>query len=301
MFSKRLIVLWSVWVLVAGVLFGSTANEGDVVKPPEIKKFSNHVYRMTFPFKLKTNIGVSIGSDGMLLVDTGFKETVEPLRKNLAKIGGKDLKFIINTHSHGDHTSGNSIAGPNTKIISSSSLASMVAAGILKSGKGPLTGRTGKQFPRYYSMRFNGEEVRIIPAPGSHSHSDQIIHFIGSGVVHMGDLLLSQSFPAVSRNVPGYMEILDKVIDVFPEDAIFISGHGKDSSMTDVVKYRHMLRTTTRLIQEGIKQGKTADQMKKQRLLKDYEEYNHYLEWLTTHYWIDAVCAAERFGKIKKE
>jgi len=293
-------MLTSVLALGAVILFGSSANGGDALKPPEIKKLSNHVYRITFPFKLKTNIGVSIGDDGVLLVDTGFKDTVEPLKKSLVKMGGKDLKFIINTHSHGDHTSGNIIAGPDTNVLSSTSLGGMVAGGVLKSGKGPLTGRTGKQFPRFYTMRFNGEEVRIIPAPGSHSHGDQIIHFTGSGVVHMGDLLLSQSFPAVSRNIPGYMEILDKVIDIFPEDATFISGHGRDSSMKDVKKYRHMLRTTIGLVQEGIKQGKTADQMKNEGLLKDYEEeYNHYLDWLTTSYWINAICAADRFAKIK--
>jgi cyclase len=255
----------------------------------DIRKFSGSVYRITFPYQLRTNIGLSTGTDGILLVDTGFEETVPQLKKVLEKMGQGKIKYIINTHHHDDHTQGNVIAGPGTRIIGLQDIKQLVSEGVLVKAKGPLVGKTGKMFDLYYTLDFNGEEIRFIPSPGAHSSSDMIIYFTRSGVVHMGDLLLSQSFPAVSRNIKKYLPILEKVIDIFPGDTVFLSGHGKDLSKKGVRDYYAMLVTTINIVKKAKKAGKTIKEMQRQRILKDYESYNTFLDWLTTDYWIDAV------------
>jgi glyoxylase-like metal-dependent hydrolase (beta-lactamase superfamily II) len=254
-----------------------------------IVKFSDSVYRITFPYRLRTNIGLSAGMDGILMVDTGFEETVPQLKKVLRKIGKGKLIYIINTHPHWDHTRGNVIAGPKTRIIGLQDVRQLVSEGILVKAKDPLVGKTGKRFDLYYTLDFNGEKIRFIPSPGAHSSSDMIIYFTKSGVVHMGDLLLSQSFPAVGRNIKKYLPILEKVIDIFPEDTIFLSGHGKDLTKKGVRDYYSMLLTTINLVKKAKMAGKTIKEIQRQRILKDYESYNTYLDWLTTDYWIDAV------------
>jgi cyclase len=255
----------------------------------DIRKFSGSVYRITFPYQLRTNIGLSTGTDGILLVDTGFEETVPQLKKVLEKMGQGKIKYIINTHHHDDHTQGNVIAGPGTRIIGLQDVKQLVSEGVLVKAKGPLVGKTGEKFDLYYTLDFNGEEIRFIPSPGTHSSSDMIIYFTRSGVVHMGDLLLSQSFPAVSRNIKKYLPILEKVIDIFPGDTVFLSGHGKDLSKKGVRDYYAMLVTTINIVKKAKKAGKTIKEMQRQRILKDYESYNTFLDWLTTDYWIDAV------------
>lgn len=266
-------------------------------KDVDIVKFSGSVYRLTFPYRLRTNIGVSVGTDGILLVDTGFNETVPQLKKVLKKMGQGKIKYIVNTHHHWDHTQGNVIAGPGTRIIRLQDVKKLVSEGVLVKAKGPMVGNTGKMFKLYYTLHFNGEEIRLIPSPGAHSGSDTIIYFTKSGVVHMGDLLLSQSFPAVGRNIKKYLPILEKVIDIFSEDTIFLSGHGKDLTKKGVKDYYAMLLTTINMVKKAKKAGKTIKEIQKQRILKDYESYNTYLDWLTTDYWIDAVykCYREEF------
>lgn len=283
--SKFVLVMIIVFTILAlHQVAGDEAKE-DV----DIKKISGSVYRLTFPYRLRTNIGISAGTDGILLVDTGFEETVPQLKKVLKKMGQGKIKYIVNTHHHDDHTQGNIIAGPGTRIIGLQDVKQLVLEGVLVKAKGPLVVKTGKMFDQYYTLDFNGEEVRFIPSPGAHSSSDMIIYFTRSGVVHMGDLLLSQSFPAVGRNIKKYLPILEKVIDIFSEDTIFLSGHGKDLTKKGVRNYYSMLLTTINMVKKAKKAGKTIKELQNIRILKDYESYNIYLDWLTTDYWIDAV------------
>ena len=288
MIKTILKVILIIFLLLVFITFLNAAG-GEVPGDADVVKLSNNIYRITFPYGLRTNIGVSAGKDGILLVDTGFKETVPDLKKILKKLGGKEIKYIINTHSHGDHCRGNVIAGPNTKIIGLNDAESMVKKGVFTKGKKAIKGKKGKVFKKYYYMKFNDEEIRLFPSPGAHSNFDWIIHFTGSGVVHMGDLLLSQSFPAVSKNIKKYFPMLERVIDVFPDNTTFISGHGKDLKRAGVKNYLKMLYHTADIVKKGKKAGKTIKDMQNQRILKDYESYNTYLDWLTTNFWIEVV------------
>jgi len=255
----------------------------------KVVKFSDHVYRVTLDYSLRPNIGVSAGPDGILSVDTGHQEVASELLSVINGIKEGDIKYIINTHPHGDHAGGNKSCGPNALVIGYKNLEGMVSKGVLSPGKGKIKGGSGKAFDSYYSMNFNGEEIRIIPSPGAHSDSDLIIYFTGSGVIHMGDLLLTQSFPAVGPNVEKYLEILDMVVDIFPEDTKFIGGHGRDYTMAEVKDYRSMLLDTINIVREGMKSGKSIEDMIKEDVLKDYKSWGVFLEFLNTDTWIKSI------------
>ena len=172
-------------------LFGGLEFLPNGAAEDKVVKLSDRVYMVTINYSLRPNIGVSAGPDGVLLVDTGHKEGAARLKSILKKIGKGNVRYIINTHPHGDHAGGNEACGKNATLIKSRNLDQKVADGTLSAGKGPLKGKSGRGFEKYYAMRFNGEEIRIIPSPGAHSRYDLIIYFTDSGVVHMGDLLLT--------------------------------------------------------------------------------------------------------------
>jgi len=250
---------------------------------------SGNVYRITIKYGLRPNIGVSAGTDGILLVDTGHHETAEILEMLVRSFRKGDIHYIINTHNHGDHTGANEECGENATLIGLGNLTGMVSSGVLTLNPEKLTGRTGKSFgPYYYSMPFNGEEIIIIPYSGIHSSTDVLVYFSASTVVNMGDLLLSQSFPAIS-DVQGYLDLLDKIIDIFPHETIFISGYGRDSTIEDVQNYKEMLLTTIKIIRTEKEAGKNIADMRRENVLIDFESWGVFLEFLDANFWIEAV------------
>lgn len=277
-----------VTLVFGGILWlGSSVDAAGIEK--KVVKFSDHVYRVTLDYGLRPNIGVSVGSDGILLVDTGHQEVASELLLAIKDLKEGEIKYIINTHPHGDHAGGNKTCGPNALVIGYKNLEEMVSKSMLSPGKGKIKGGSGRAFDSYYSMNFNGEEIRIIPSPGAHSDSDLIIYFTQSGVVHMGDLLLTQSFPAVGPNVEKYLEVLDTIIDSFPEDTKFIGGHGRDYTMVEVKDYRNMLSDTIKIVRQGMKSGKSIEDMRQEDVLKDYKSWGVFLEFLNTDTWIEFI------------
>jgi glyoxylase-like metal-dependent hydrolase (beta-lactamase superfamily II) len=161
--------------------------------------------------------------------------------------------------------------------------------GVVFPGNGKFGGENGNGFDIYFSLNFNGEKIQIIPFPGIHSDSDLLVYFSSSGVVHMGDLLLTQSFPAVGPKVKEYLSFLDKVISVFPKGTKFIGGHGRDYTLNDVIEYRQMLKETIAEVRAEMKKGKTIEDIKRINVLQDWESWGEFLSFLNTDYWIEAI------------
>ena len=261
------------------------------VEDPEISTLAKNFYKITFCYDQCTNMIVFVGSDGVLVIDTGDPRTTEKLKATIEKIAEAKKIHVINTHMHPDHIGGNGIADDEDKIINFQNLDEKVSKGALKQGKGSLKGKSGKTFETYYTMNFNDQEIRLIPSPGAHTDTDLLIHFVDLGIVHMGDLLISQSFPSLTRGakILEYLDILDKVFDVFPENTKFIPGHGRDLTMKEFMDYQKMLHTTIDIVKKGMKSGKSVEDMVKEKVLKDFEVYNTFIPELNTDFWIGAV------------
>jgi glyoxylase-like metal-dependent hydrolase (beta-lactamase superfamily II) len=225
----------------------------------------------------------------MLLIDTGERQVAERMKSAVYELNESGPKYVINTHLHLDHIGGNSIVGEGATIIDYTNLEQRVSEGLLSPGKGPLRGRTGRAFDTYYSMRFNGEEIRLIPAAGAHSNSDILIHFTDSGIVHMGALLVSDSFPGIGGQLKRYLEILDTTIDVFPTDTTFLAGHGREQNLDQLRKYRKTLQEAIDAVVSHIKAGKSVEQMQQENVLEEWEWLGQWLSFLDTNYWIRAV------------
>ncbi len=284
-----------IWLFSLLILFSLPGKTRDFEKAASqettasVIKLTKNISRITLQFGLRPNTAVLTGPDGILLVDTGHKDVADQLLSVVNELGSGAIKFIINTHLHGDHAGGNEIVGKDAEIINLNNLSQYVSKGVISQGKEELNGKSGKTLGKYYLMHFYGEQIKLIPHPGVHSSADLIIYFSSSGVTHIGDLLLTQSFPAVGPNVQKYMEFLEKIIDFFPSDTKFIGGHGRDYSMNDLKEYQEMLLTTIEVVRTEMKKGKSVEETKSAKVLERWKDWGVYLEFLNTDYWIDAI------------
>jgi cyclase len=285
---KKLIVLVII-LLVLFFVFLTPVFTQESSEKAKVVQLSDHIYRVTFPYQLQTNIGVSTGNEGILLVDTGFKETAKELKATVEGLCEGNIKYVINTHLHGDHIGGNIVCAKNATLIDGHNLDQCMSYGVIFPGNGELGGEQGNGFDIYYSLNFNGETIQIIPYPGVHSVTDLIVYFSSSRIAHMGDLLLTQSFPAVGSNVKEYLIFLDKVITVFPKDTKFIGGHGHDFTIDEVKQYRQMLLATIEKVRVEMDKGKTIADMKKSKVLEEWESWGKFLSFLNTDYWIESI------------
>ena len=223
------------------------------------------------------NLIASIGRDGILLVDTGWAQTAEEVKAEIGELSDDIIKLIIITHPHLDHIGGRHLLGENATLISH------------KHTKDELAGKyyaldplPGQELPTILideelSLRFNGEEIKIMPAPG-HTSSDMIVHFIDSGVVYMGDLLFSDTFPTVfpaySGNADQFLATIKKLIEKLPADVKLIAGHGRDCDLEDLNAYHQMAVGTINAIKQGMAERKPTKDMVEEDILKDWEKWN---------------------------
>jgi glyoxylase-like metal-dependent hydrolase (beta-lactamase superfamily II) len=152
--------------------------------------------------------------------------------------------------------------------------------------------------PAPFTLHAGGADIKLIPRPGLHSDADLIVYFPAEAVVAMGDLLLSESVPAVD-DVAGYLTFLDEVLDVFPANATFVSGHGRDLDAAGLRLYRDDLKAMVDVVRTNLAAGRTAEQMVQDRVLAAYEPRYSLLAFLTPDALIPRVVAAVRQGALK--
>jgi cyclase len=274
-------------------------SKGAVLTPLEFEtvELAEGLHRIAYPWGMRNNLVVSTGPDGALIIDTGFSaRAVDAVRKIVDRFGGPAIRYVINSHDHWDHVAGNALAPSEGAVMGLGNIETFVRQGLLTRSDRGRRGPGGKGLPPPYLMAWNGEEIEIIPCPGLHSESDILIHFPKAGILDMGDLLLSQSCPAIDDAEP-YLEFLDKVLDVFPARTLFVSGHGRDLSSAELRTYRNDMAGMADLVRKGYAEGRSAEDMVRAGLLKAYKaEYSH-LDWLGPDSWIRTVVRGLQAGK----
>ncbi|HEX4963692.1 MAG TPA: MBL fold metallo-hydrolase [Thermoanaerobaculia bacterium] len=241
------------------------------------------------------NIGVSAGPDGVLIVDDQFAPLADKIKDALKGINPGKLKFVLNTHFHGDHTGGNPVFGTESTIIAHENVRKRLAAGsnVLGNKTEPMTG-PGLPVITYadaVSVHFNGEEIKSVHVPHSHTDGDSIIFFTKSNVVHMGDDFFNGLFPFVDLgsggSVQGLTDAVAKVLAQVPPDAKIIPGHGPLSDVEGLKKFHRMLVETTAVVSKGMKAGKTLEQLQAAGLPDEWKSWSSFIDtkgWVATIY-----------------
>jgi glyoxylase-like metal-dependent hydrolase (beta-lactamase superfamily II) len=238
------------------------------------------------------NIGASIGDDGIVIVDDQFAPLAPKIRAALKGISDKPLKFVLNTHFHGDHTGGNVEFGKEATIVAHENVRKRLqdapAGGVNVKGGLPII-----TFNERAAVHVNGEEIRAIHFPHGHTDGDSVIFFSQANVVHMGDDFVTYGFPFVDTksggSVSGLIAGVEKVLAMIPADAKIIPGHGPLSTTADMRAYVDMLKETRALVADALKAGKTTQQMKDDHLLAKYQEKSK--GSIKAEGWIDTLYA----------
>lgn len=275
------------WLQERGARFSQVRFETTQVSP--------RVRRLAFPWGMMNNVLVFSGSEGAVVVDSGFSErAVEDLKREIAAFCKPGVRFLVNSHGHGDHVAGNAIAPSPAAVITAASLAAGSPGLPITREAEPLKGRTGRTLPAPYTLRTGGTDIKLIPRPGLHSDADVLVYFPSEGVVAMGDLLLSESMPAL-QDIPGYLSFLDDVLDVFPEKTVFVSGHGRDLDAAGVRSYHDTLNEMVGLVRAQLAAGRMAEQIVQDGILKPYNARFSLLAFLVPDTLVPRVAAS--FGK----
>ena len=234
------------------------------------------------------NIGASVGPDGVLLVDTQFAPLADQIRSSLRSIGGKDIRFIINTHCHEDHTHGNKALGGDATLVAHDQTWQQLKQDSNRSLEKVTT------FEKQKSLHFNGERVDIIHFPNGHTDSDSIVVFNSANVVHLGDLFNSGdwSFPFVDLDlggsIDGLMQNVKAILDIIPQDAKIIPGHYGVADWEGLKLTYEMLLETIGIVREQMAMGTDLEQIKIRGFPSRYDSwgkgYTRASQWIENIY-----------------
>ncbi|MFQ5648676.1 MAG: MBL fold metallo-hydrolase [bacterium] len=231
------------------------------------------------------NIGVSVGDDGVVMVDSKMAPLGDKIKTAIKELGGDSPKYILNTHVHGDHTSGNIGFSKDGTIIAHTNVRKRIM------GDQPEDAWPVLTFEQSVSIHFNGEEIKALHFPRGHTDGDAVVYFTGSNVVHMGDHYFSGLLPFVDLDsggsVQGYMANVKKVLDELPDDVKIIPGHGPLATKDDLQTNYRMLQETTSLVTQKMKEGRSLDEIKTDGLQEEWKSWSW--SFISTERWIATI------------
>lgn len=225
------------------------------------------------------NIGLSIGDDGIVMVDDQFLPLAPKIQAAIKGLSDQPLRFVLNTHWHFDHTGGNEEFGKGATIVAHDNVRTRMVAGAnllnRKIDPAPKVALPVVTFGQSLTLHMNGEEVRALHYPKGHTDGDAIIYFSASNVVHMGDTLVTYGLPFIDVSsggtVRGLVENVERAMASLPADVKIIPGHGALCTKADAKKFTDMLRDCIGLVEAARKAGKTLPQMKQENVLAKYD------------------------------
>ena len=283
-------------LLTVSLLFAISAHAQTDFSKIEVKatKVAGNVYMLEGS---GGNIGVSVGDDGILIVDDQYAPLADKIRAALKGIADKKLRFILNTHWHGDHTGSNAIFGTEATLIAHDNVRKRLSTEQRSTVFNRTTPPSPKEalpiitFNQSLTVHFNGEEIRAIHFPQGHTDGDSVIFFSSSNVVHLGDDFFAGRFPFVDLEsggtVEGLIKNIGELINRIPADAKLIPGHGPISTLDDLKSYHRMLQQTTEIVRQKIAAGKTVDQIKTEGLPAEWAPWG--AGFIKTDRWVETI------------
>ncbi len=217
------------------------------------------------------NIGVSYGPDGTVLIDDQFAPLTPRIQAAIAALGAEPVRYLINTHWHGDHTGGNENFGKTGALIMAHDHVRERMLGIQKSGSGNDPASPGEALPTvtYHDglkLHLNGDEVQIKHMKHGHTDGDSIIFWKKANVLHMGDLFFHKmSLPfidlASGGNARGVLAAAEAALTMVDDRTKIIPGHGPMATRADLIAYRDMMKTVIAAVEQAQGQGKSLEQV----------------------------------------
>jgi glyoxylase-like metal-dependent hydrolase (beta-lactamase superfamily II) len=219
------------------------------------------------------NIGVSVGEDGIFLIDDQYAPLTDKILAAIRTITDERVRFVFNTHHHGDHTGGNANMGQaGAIIVAHDNVRTNLTNGF---NGGDLTqALTAEQrialpvvtFADTVDFHLNGHDIHAFHVPPAHTNGDAFVVFENLNIIHTGDVFRTTSYPRADipggGSVLGILAAYQTLIDISDDATVFLPGHGMPSKRSDVQAQLAMFTTIRDRVQAGIDGGKTVDEIK---------------------------------------
>jgi cyclase len=212
------------------------------------------------------NIGLSVGEDGVFIIDDQFAPLTEKIKAKISDYSNAPVKFVINSHFHFDHSDGNQnfgrggaiiIAHENSRIrMSEDQVISILDQDQFAYDEVGLPRIT---FTEDMSLHFNGQTVNLHHFGSGHTDTDAVIHFVEANVIHTGDVFVRYGLPFIDvpngGNLNGMIRAMHGIIALADDNTRIIPGHGDVGTRADMIAYVEMLETIRDRVFEGIRAG----------------------------------------------
>lgn len=225
------------------------------------------------------NIGLSHGDDGNVLIDDQYAPATERIVAAVRSVDPDPIRYVINTHWHGDHTGGNENLGRSgTVIVAHDNVRRRMSMEQALRGRPVPPAPAGAlpviTFSENLSFHLNGDDIRAIHVAHAHTDGDSLIHWTRANVLHMGDVFFVGFLPFIDvesgGSIDGLIAAVETALAIANETTIIIPGHGPVSRRADLVRYRDMLRLLRGQVAAAVRARRTLAQVQALRLADAY-------------------------------
>jgi len=270
----KLSVFMSVLVFMISITVSANADE---LYDIQIEKITDRFYLLSPEvYQIYPTSILFVSDEGTLLVDTGVKETQNRFKAIVDSLGNGTPKYILNSHMHRDHTGANSIFGPEPIIIAKEGVRDLLLAPRFAMDEFPPEAMPDIEFKDSMILHFGGEIIKMYSLPASHTDNDVLIYFSISKIAYLGDIAFGLEFPSVDGacgDASKFADAVEMALDILPDDAIMVAGHGRIMTNNELVEYHKMLVDVTKSVTDGLAAGKDTTALAADNILAKWDSY----------------------------
>ncbi|MEO5976615.1 MAG: MBL fold metallo-hydrolase [Chryseolinea sp.] len=243
------------------------------------QKLSDHVYMLK---GAGGNIGILVGNDGTLMVDDQFAPLTNKINGVIKSIDPGEIRFLINTHIHGDHSGSNeNFKRMGATVVAQDNVFKRMSSESVNSRTKEVTPPRDKDawpvvtFPNSMTLHLNDETIELVYFGPAHTDGDLAVWFKGANIFHMGDMFVTYGYPYIDYgsggSVNGFIANLDKVIGLMNDQTKIIPGHGDICTINDVKTLRNKIADIRDQVAAALKKGKKPEEITGMGITDKYE------------------------------
>ncbi len=277
---KPLVSVLAVWLYISVFNFSMVKAEGLDKVEIVTQQVTENIYMLQGQ---GGNLGVSVGDDGVFLVDDQFAPLTEKIKAAISKISSQDIRFVINTHYHFDHVGGNENLGTaGAAIVAHKNVRQRMSTEQLIT----FFNKTIPPYPQKalpvitfsedINFHLNDEDIHVVHVKDAHTDGDAVVFFRKANVVHTGDIYFAGIYPFIdtssSGSIKGVIAAVHSVLKIINDQTRVIPGHGPLSNKKELARYVKMLETLESRVSSSIAQGKSLEEIQQMQPSKEFDQ-----------------------------